>query len=149
MIVYELACTCGCQFEGWFSDRSSFEKQLSRSLITCPECHGRQVHKILSPVAFHAHSSSVSDPVHAPTAKAEDVFRQEVVRYLASVGRFVEEHFEDVGTKLAVETLKMHYGVEEKRNICGVATEQEEEMLEQEGIQLLKVPYVKPDPKSN
>ncbi|WP_028579668.1 DUF1178 family protein [Desulfogranum japonicum] len=145
MIVYDLECPCGYQFEGWFSSRAGFEEQLSQQLVLCPNCGGCQVHKILSPVAYHHKASSSSRPSQAQVPVKEDSGGQELVRYLESVSRFVEDNFEDVGANLATESLKMHYGVEEKRNIRGVATEQEEKMLEQEGIALLKVPYIKPD----
>ena len=53
---------------------------------------------------------------------------------------FVGTHFEDVGTDFAKEALKMHYQVSEQRNIRGVSTAQEEEVLKQEGIEFFKLP---------
>ncbi len=145
MIVYELECPCGCRFEGWFAGRHSFEEQLSDNLIACPSCGGRQVHKILSPVSYHHRTPACSRPSKSGEAEKKYQGYREVVRYLESVSRFVDDNFEDVGADLAKESLKMHYGVEEKRNIRGVATAQEEKTLEQEGIALLKIPYLKPD----
>ena len=55
----------------------------------------------------------------------------------------MEKNFDNVGPKLATETLKMHYGVIEPRNIRGVATESEEKILSEEGIKLLKIPMIK------
>ena len=67
----------------------------------------------------------------------------EAIQFLNSLRDYVEKNFDDVGPKLATETLKMHYGIAEPRNIRGVATENEEKMLSEEGIKLLKVPMIK------
>ena len=58
---------------------------------------------------------------------------------------YINKNFEDVGSDFAKEALKMHYAVTEKRNIKGSATQEEEEMLEEEGIDFFKVPSPKID----
>jgi hypothetical protein len=50
-----------------------------------------------------------------------------------------------VGDKFAEIALKIHYGDEEKRNIKGTSTPQEEENLKEEGVQFIKVPFLKMD----
>ena len=62
---------------------------------------------------------------------------------------YVKKNFEDVGAKFAEEALKIHYGAEKPRNIRGVTTEQEERMLEEEGIKLTKIPLVSEDEDLN
>ncbi len=57
---------------------------------------------------------------------------------------FVEKNFDDVGCDFAKEALKIHYGVEEPRNIRGVSTKEEEKMLKEEGIDFLKIPMPAP-----
>jgi hypothetical protein len=58
---------------------------------------------------------------------------------------YVERNFEDVGTQFAEKTLKIHYGVEDAKNIRGVVSEEEEKVLNKEGITLLKIPMLKKD----
>jgi len=41
--------------------------------------------------------------------------------------------------------LKIHYGEEEKRNIKGTSTPEEEETLKEEGVQFIKIPLPKMD----
>ena len=53
---------------------------------------------------------------------------------------FVEKNFDDVGCDFAKEALKIHYGVEEPRNIRGISTKEEEKMLKEEGIDFVKIP---------
>lgn len=140
MIVYDLACLCGCIFEGWFQDRAEFLGQLEAGLISCPDCGGNEIRKILSPVSIS--SSHPSPPVATGRAEDNDVSAAAVLTALRTIRKYVEKNFEDVGTKLAEESLKIHYGVEEPRNIRGVVSAEEEKTLEREGIELLKVPIV-------
>lgn len=144
MIVFDLKCACGCQFEGWFESRDDYNIQNCNGLVTCPECGGCEIHKILSPVAVHTgNSCQPEDSLEITTETA--------VQFLRSVQDFVEKNFDDVGPKLAEESLKIHYGINEPRNIRGVATADEEKMLMEEGIELLKIPFAKklPDSKLN
>ena len=147
MIVYDLACTCGSIFEGWFQDRDEFLNQREAGLISCPDCGGNEIRKILSPVSVRTSHPSPS----AAVGKDEDsnVSAAEVVTALRIIRRYVEKNFEDVGTKLAEKSLKIHYGIEEPRNIRGVVSAEEEKILEQEGIELLKVPIVSEDDTLN
>jgi len=149
MIVFDLKCSCGCQFEGWFESRADFDRQNEDGLVCCPECSCTQIHKILSPVAFH---SATSFSAHASQAEdAGEISAETAVRFLRAIQDVVEKHFEDVGTKLAEESLKIHYGVAQPRNIRGVTTAAEEKMLLDEGIELLKIPIVQKNsgPKPN
>ena len=63
---------------------------------------------------------------------------------------FVEKNFDDVGCDFAKEALKIHYGVTEARNIRGVSTKEEEQVLKKEGIQFFKIPLpAEPDKDSS
>lgn len=141
MIVFDLQCACGYQFEGWFESSAEYEKQNCHCLLTCPQCGNNKIHKILSPVAFHSDTSQKN--ITASLENNVDSTADAVIRFLDSVQDYVEKNFDDVGSKLATETLKMHFGVVEPRNIRGVATDDEEKMLSDEGIKLLKIPMIK------
>ena len=139
MIVFDLACDCGYTFEGWFQDRHDFEEQHAAALLICPVCGGHKIRKILSPIRFHSAShlpGGVSD--EGCSADPENI--AEVNKALETLQNFVEKNFEDVGTDLAKESLKIHFGVSEPRNIRGITTEAEEKVLQKEGIELLKIP---------
>lgn len=149
MIIFDLKCICGCQFEGWFENRADFERQNSAGLVDCPKCGGGDIHKILSPVAIHSATSCTKTSIQ--NTEQPEMTTEMAVKFLQSVQDFVEKNFDDVGPKLAEESLKIHYGVVEPRNIRGVVTTEEERMLTEEGIELLKIPMVKKssDPKLN
>jgi len=141
MIVFDLQCTCGCQFEGWFQSRADYERQSCDGLIGCPRCAGTVTHKILSPVAIRSGQSSGNVPDRP--ADYPEITEEKAIHFLRSIQHYVEQNFEDVGPRLAQESLKIHYGVIAPRNIRGVATEDEEKMLLEEGIELLRIPLIK------
>jgi len=140
MIVFDLVCICGFAFEGWFQDRQDFQNQQSRSFLECPVCGSNEIRKILSPVRFR---SKGKDQDSLPQQKCTDpVSREDAEKALAIIQKFVAENFENVGTDLAKESLKIHYGISEPRNIRGVTTESEEKKLREEGINLIKIPML-------
>ena len=147
MIVFDLACVCGFTFEGWFQDRGDFESQQTASFLVCPQCGSREIRKILSPTRFQSSGNGGDPPLppHSPDA----VSQADAEKALETLQKFVEENFEDVGTDLAKESLKIHYGVSEPRNIRGVTTESEEKKLKEEGISLLKIPMPIKNDKTN
>jgi len=147
MIVYDLTCDCGLTFEGWFQDRQEFLSQQVKGLLVCPVCGGNDIRKILSPVATCNTLKTSNEK--APESQDELITEKVVLEALHTIQKFVEKNFEDVGSKLAEESLKIHYGVEEARNIRGVATEEEEKVLKEEGIELIKIPVVSEDDPLN
>ena len=147
MIVFDLACACGFVFEGWFQDRQDFIAQRQADLLACPKCSGKEIQKILSPV--HLQCGSEAGEKIVPEPRKESKPKEHDPRLLKMIQDYVEKNFEDVGAGLAEESLKIHYGVEKPRNIRGVTTEEEEKILKEEGINLLKIPMPVKDDKIN
>ncbi len=130
MIIFDLKCSNGHVFEGWFEDAKAFEKQCRENLVTCPVCEDTDISKIFSPFAI---KSSPGFQDSTPPLK-------EMEQMGEKIAEFVEKHFDNVGCNFASEALKIHYGVIEPRNIRGVSTEQEEKTLKEEGIEFFKIP---------
>ena len=135
MIVFDLECSKRHVFEGWFDSIESFEEENARGLVICPSCEDTTVRRVMSPVAVKK-----SSPVDPSLSEGIDY------RKLAKgVMDYINKNFEDVGSNFAAEALKIHYGVEERRNIKGSATFEEEKTLEEEGIEFFKVPVPEKD----
>ena len=136
MIAYDLRCTNGHSFEGWFEDRKAYLNQKKKGLISCPVCNDTSVHNVSTKFAIK--SSQVITPKASAAREAA----------LAKIGNevieFVEKNFDDVGCDFAKEALKIHYGATEPRNIRGVSTKEEEKTLKEEGIQFFKIPMPSP-----
>jgi len=133
MIVFDLQCDQGHVFEGWFDDLKDLEKQIKKGLVTCPVCGSEQVKRVPSAFAISKGRGQVDHE------KAAQMLGQ-------SLNRYFMENFEDVGPQFAKEALKIHYGASEARNIRGVSTANEEEMLKEEGVDFFKLGAAKPDP---
>ena len=136
MIAFDLECSEGHIFEAWFNNTQSFEEQRATGMISCPYCSDTHVRKVISPVVTK--TSSQPDAIRDKKAIDYGRLAKEIVDY-------VDKNFDDVGTDFAKEALKMHYEVAEKRNIKGSATEDEEKMLQDEGIEFFKLPIPKVD----
>jgi hypothetical protein len=136
MIAYDLQCANGHAFEGWFEDRKAYLDQQKKGQIACPVCSDTSVSVI--PSTFAIKSSQAPKPKGPPADNARlEKMGKELVE-------FVEKNFDDVGCNFAQEALKIHYGVNEPRNIRGVSTKEEEKVLKKEGIQFFKIPMPAP-----
>ena len=136
MIAYDLQCSNGHSFEGWFEDRKAYLDQKKKGLISCPACNDTTVEIVPSTFAIKSSQSS----------KPRSLSSEEAV--LAKIGEeaieYVKKNFDDVGCDFAKEALKIHYGATEPRNIRGVSTKEEEKTLKEEGIQFFKFPMPAP-----
>ncbi len=140
MIVFDLECSMGHIFEGWFDNLESFEEQNLKNMISCPHCNDTNIKKILSPVA-------VKTPAAPDTGRGAGPI--DYRRLAKEIVDYIHNEFEDLGTNFTKEALKIHYGVAEERNIRGSATESEEKLLKEEGVQFFKVPVPKTDDDDN
>lgn len=134
MIAYDLQCANGHAFEGWFEDSEAYEDQKKKGLIACPACNDSQVARIPSTFAIKS----------SPILKGASIQDKNLKKIGKKVIDFVEKNFDDVGCDFAKEALKIHYGVEEPRNIRGISTKEEEKMLKKEGIEFFKIPMPAP-----
>ena len=136
MIAFDLECSMGHSFEGWFHSIESFEEQKTKKLVSCPFCNDSEVRRVLSPVAMKTSS---------PKNEVDNVGPIDYPKLAKEVVEYINKNFEDVGSDFTKEALKMHYAVAEKRNIRGSATDDEEKLLKDEGIEFIKVPIIKFD----
>lgn len=142
MVVYDLICSRGHRFEGWFQDLDDLTDQVKRKLLVCPICADEEISR--RPSTFGVVKSVRQEPVPAAGPQPEAVSEQtrEFMRRWAEISRKLDTEFDDVGSGFADEALKMHYGVSERRNIKGLSTEVQEEMLRKEGVDFFKFPML-------
>src|SRR3954452_13558735 len=125
MIRYDLVCTEGHSFDGWFRDSSNYDKQAKRGLVSCPHCGSANISKQLMAPGIPAKGNRRSEPVKAPavpvpaeTAAPEgvrmfsgpaDPRQQMLVKMVRELRKHVEENAEYVGDKFTDEARKIHY----------------------------------------
>ena len=137
MIIYDLKCEKGHTFEGWFKDQQTWTLQNSQKLVSCPVCNSSNIEMIPSSITIMGKDSRVAGKLQEKELSPAGALKM--------LHQYIDKNFEDVGDKFAEIALKIHYGDEEKRNIKGTSTPQEEDNLKEEGVQFIKVPFLKMD----
>ena len=137
MIIFDLVCESGHPFEGWFRDHHSLQEQLDGGLVQCPTCGSFQVAQRLS-----------TGGLMRGRQEAEGASPNQQMAFFKALQHVIKTQFADVGADFAKTALKIHYGVEEPRNIRGTTTAAEEQALTNEGVEFLKIPMPSPPGES-
>jgi hypothetical protein len=127
MKVFDLQCSQGHPFEGWFDDEADFQRQSQRRLLQCPLCDDHAIVRLPS-----APRLNLSNAEHGPVQATNQA--ELYAQYLRAVREMVART-EDVGDRFADEARKMHYGEIEHRDIRGRATREEVERLREDGVE--------------
>lgn len=162
MIAFDLNCSNGHQFEGWFTSSADFDAQKSNGMLTCPLCADVTVHKALSvpnvprkgnqrPVTLPAVPSPAAAPVTELTPPA--ILPPEMVAVMQKLAVAQSEMLNKshwVGGNFAETARAIHYGEEADRMIHGETSTAEAKALIEEGVSVapLLFPVVPPSAKN-
>ncbi len=139
MIKYNLKCENKHEFESWFSDSNEFEKLSKKKLLECIYCSSKKIQKsIMSPMIVNTklNEENIGD------------LDQKLINEknkLIKLREYVEKNFEFVGDKFSKKVRDVYYDKKSKKSIYGTTTQEEREELEEEGIDLLSIPWVSKD----
>ena len=153
MIVFDLKCRKEHVFEAWFPDSASFTEQVEAGKVLCPVCGSRKVTKALmapNVVSTKGRATAESQrPAEAAAgaeagavAVAETARAGELRRLLRELRNHVEQNCDYVGGRFAEEARKIHYGETDPRGIYGETSDAEAKALEDEGIEVARVPWL-------
>jgi hypothetical protein len=141
MIVFDLTCSEGHRFEGWFGSSGAFADQQERGLVVCPHCGSAKVAKAPMAPAVPAKGNA---RLAAPTPSMSGNLPTELmaaVRALASAQSRALENSTWVGERFAEESRAIHYGERDPGTIHGQATPDEAAALAEEGITFSPLPF--------
>ncbi len=138
MIVYDLKCRDGHQFEAWFRDSGAYDAQIEAGDLLCPVCGCTNVQKALMAPNLSRGEAS------APAAQ-EDQGVAEARRALLELRRQVESNCDYVGARFPEEARRIHYGESDPRGIYGETTSEEAEALKEEGVEVQRIPWLPPE----
>ena len=156
MIVFDLQCSEGHLFEGWFGSSGDFADQQSQGLVTCPHCGSPDVSKAPMAPAVSAKGNSrsnrqVSAEQQATAVESEEghpvasqPMPEEVQKALTQLAKAQEKALKDstwVGDKFAEASRAMHYGEADEKPIHGKTSVEEAESLADEGIAVAPLPF--------
>ena len=158
MILYRLRCSKGHEFESWFKDSKSYERQEKKSLIGCAVCGdakvdrapmaprlgkgGGQKVEVEMPAAGTPAAAPAPSPEQQQMAALAKHMPKELREALLKARAEVEKNCEHVGEKFAEEARKIHYGESDKRGIYGETSEEEAQALAEEGIEFGRLPWI-------
>lgn len=167
MIKYQLCCKKDHEFEGWFPSSSGFDEQVARGLVECPHCGSIDVRRALmapnlaspktrksgysdnkEPDAAAADSSATPTGAPSPGQGVPPAVVEKMHALMAemrTLQRKIKSECRDVGTEFAEEARKIHYGDAEPEAIYGSATDAEREALDEEGIDVVDIPWLPPE----
>ena len=139
MIKYNLKCENDHEFESWFANSGEFEKLNKKKMLECIYCSSNKINKsIMSPM------------ISGGKSKEDNInfLNQELLKQknkLLKLREHVEKNFEFVGDKFSQKVREVYYDKKTKKSIYGTTTPNEREELEEEGINLLSIPWVSKD----
>lgn len=163
MIKYQLICDQNHEFEGWFQASSAFNEQAAKGLLRCPLCDSDQVKRALMtpnlaspkrrsrgdlPIADSVPTSENPTPPKNAHSSVKSEKMKEFGAAFAELRRLqqkITNECRDVGNNFAEEARKIHYGEVEAEGIYGQTTHEERDALEDEGIDVLDMPWLPPD----
>ena len=159
MILYRLRCSKGHEFDSWFKDGKTYERQEKKSLVGCAVCGDAKVTRALMAPRLGTKGNRksaavipVETPAAAPPPEVQQAQQQmaaiarqmpkELREALVKVRTEIEKNCEHVGDNFAEEARKIHYGESDKRGIYGETSDKEAEELADEGIEFGRLPWV-------
>ncbi|MFA6220396.1 MAG: DUF1178 family protein [Erythrobacter sp.] len=149
MIVFNLSCSEGHRFEGWFGSSADFADQQARGLVSCPQCGCGEVAKAPMAPAVPAKGNSRSGQA-IPTQMVRGEMPAQVKQALKALAEAQARALKSstwVGDSFAEKARAMHYGETDESPIHGQATRDEAAELHSEGIAVapLLFPVAPPD----
>ncbi len=155
MKVFDLYCSQGHVFEGWFGAANDFQTQRSAGFLQCPVCGCEQIEKGLSaprlnlgataPKRSSAEEVERSSDLPVPAQRAAEAALQPAehakLRALQAAwmkaSREAVKNTEDVGERFAEQALRMHRGELEEKPIRGQASLEQARDLLEEGVAVM------------
>ena len=121
MIRYRLQCRDEHEFEAWFRNSATYERQVRRGDVVCPECGAAEVSKAMMAPGLATRTGDTKEPVPsvAPETAKRALMQRGLLALMRDLRRQVEQHAEDVGPRFAEEARKIHYEEVEARGIYG------------------------------
>ena len=139
MIKYNLKCHNNHEFESWFSNSEEFDKLNKRNLLECIYCSSKKINKsIMAPNISNSKDKQYQIAIDNKDYKNE---RTELLK----LRKYIEKNFSYVGENFSKTVREIYYNKKSNKAIYGTTTLEERKELEDEGIDLLSIPWVNKD----
>ena len=148
MIVFDLLCSAGHRFEGWFGSATDYASQKERRLLSCPTCGSAHVERVPSATRANLGAEppkppkapkTPQQPGKTPDMEGKDPFAIAQMLYSRMLDELLTKT-EDVGREFPNEARNIFYERAPGRAIRGQATQEEHDELVDEGIPVARFP---------
>jgi hypothetical protein len=141
MIVFDLLCSQGHSFEGWFASNDEYVRQQAAKLVHCPICDDGHVERRPSAkVRVTKAPRPAARKSRPPTPPAAHESIDGLPAAMVARLRDAVRNAEDVGERFPEEARKIHYEEIPARAIRGRASREEADALIDEGIEFAALP---------
>ena len=139
MIKYNLKCHNNHDFESWFANSKEFDNLNKKKLLGCIYCSSNKIGKsIMAPMVSNAKKRKNDYQVTNEILKSEK-------NNLLQIRKYIEKNFEYVGENFSQKVREIYYDRKSKKTIYGTTTIKERKELNEEGIDLISVPWINKD----
>ena len=136
MIKYLLKCRNNHEFESWFSNSKEYEKLKKKKLIECIFCESSDINKsIMSP--------NIVGKKNIDNNIFNDAEFVKIKKDLKKIKKYFEKNFEFVGDRFSREIREIYYDSSNNKKIYGTVNPTERKDLDEEGIELASIPWIK------
>ncbi|MEA3193566.1 MAG: hypothetical protein QOD26_1899 [Betaproteobacteria bacterium] len=143
MIVFDLLCSGGHRFEGWFNSAADFGAQRKHKILECPTCGTAKVDRVPSAARLNLGAQEAARPEapqqKTPEMEGKDPFAIAQMLYSKMLDDLLTKT-EDVGTKFPEKAREIFYERAPAKPIRGQATDKEHDELLAEGIPVSRLP---------
>lgn len=151
MIVYDLRCDGGHDFEGWFADREAFGSQSRNAQLLCPYCGETRVERQISKLRIGSSGepgATITTASNDATPPASDQ-RKKTLSKLAALQTEMLKQSQWVGNGFARRARAMADGDEPTATIHGQATIAEARAMHDDGVAVMPLlfPVIPPEQK--
>lgn len=145
MIRYDLVCDKGHEFDGWFSDSASYDKQAKHGLVSCTYCGITKIQKQIMSPSIPSKSNNKPETAVRVTAGLVDPRAAAMMQMMRDYRKHVMENSENVGDRFVDEARKIHFKEVKERAIYGNASADDAKALIEEGIDVHPIPRLPED----
>ncbi len=137
MILYNLKCTNGHNFDSWFASAKTFEKLRKLGELKCEICGCCKIEKDLMSPRVHSDikkgkfEKNILTKTHSEAERIVKDFKEKI-----------EKNAENVGRNFAKVAREIHAGEAPERSIIGEATPQETFELIEDEIPVTPLPWL-------
>ena len=136
MILYNLKCTNGHNFNSWFASAETFDKLSRSGQLSCEVCGCSEIKKDLMSPRLQTESKNTKfkkNMLVKPHSEAEKI--------LKDFKEKIEKNSENVGRNFAKIAREIHEGDAPERSIIGEATPKETLELIEDEIPVTPLPW--------